>query len=308
MKDTLFKKERIYVFMNRKQLINKKNDILKKFKQEKVSEPKRMKKTVPTIFVTDDSKENVSLIKKRDFNTKNKKSRGVFIKVIKKNQIIMFVSALCLMGVGYLAYNPMEETNFVSTTLDNSALADIGDATFVSSQKIVEEIEKVKDNTVKSENTVSNSDSENEQNSISSNNLGENNMNTENTVNTSASLNEQKEKSDYFVNSKIDRDKMYSQMLESYQKILDNGNISGEQKAIAAQEITKINNQKNSIMIAENLIKTKGLEDVVIFINLDSISVVVKAEELSKEQIAQIQNIVTRELNVEIPNVHISTR
>ena len=294
--------------MNRKELINKKNNILKRIRQEKVSEPKRMKKTVPTIFVTDESKENISLIKKRDFGPKNRKSRGVFIKVIKKNQIIMFVSALCLMGVGYLAYNPMEESNFVSTTLDNSALADIGDATFVSSQKIVDEIEKVKEDTAISENIISNNVSKSDENTVNSNNIKENIVNTDNnldTVNTSAAI---KEQSDYFINSKIDRDKMYSQMLESYQKILDNSSVSGEQKAIATQEITRINNQKNSIMIAENLIKTKGLEDVVIFINLDSISVVVKAKELTKEQIAQIQNIITRELNVEIPNVHISTR
>ena len=242
--------------------------------EAKRTEPKRMKKTIPTIFITDDSKENVSLIKKREVSKKNKKSKGFFIKVIKKNQIIMFVSALCLISVGYLAYNPLEETNFVSTTLDNSALADIGDATFVSSQKIVEEVEK----------------------------------SSKNGVNTSTQAIIQKEKNDYFVNSRIDREKMYSQMLESYQKILDNQTVSGEQKAIATQEIAKINNQKNSIMIAENLIKTKGLEDVVIFINLDSISVILKADVLTKEQIAQIQNIITRELNTEIANVHISTK
>ena len=49
-------------------------------------------------------------------------------------------------------------------------------------------------------------------------------------------------------------------MLESYQKILDNSSVSSEQKAIATQEISKINNQKNAIMIAENLIKIKVLK------------------------------------------------
>ena len=232
--------------------------------------------------------------------------------MIKKNQIIMFISALCLVGVGYLAYNPMAETNFVSTTLDNSALADIGDATFVSTQQIVEEIEDAKENNklVVEENTVQNVsgdvDNNTENENIVENNITETNKIIENTtINTNAEV---KEEDDYFINSRLDRDKMYSQMLESYQKILDNINVSAEQKAIATEEIAKINNQKNSIMIAENLIKTKGLEDVVIFINIDSISVIVKADELSKEEIAQIQNIVTRELNAEIENVHISTR
>ena len=290
--------------MNRRELISS----LKKKQQE----GKRMKKTIPTIFITDESKENTSLMVKRNVNTKNKKSRRFFVKVIKKNQIIMFISALCLVGVGYLAYNPMAETNFVSTTLDNSALADIGDATFVSTQQIVEEIEEAKENNKLDveENTVQNVsgnvDNNTENENIVENNITEKNNIIENTtINTNAEV---KEVDDYFINSRLDRDKMYSQMLESYQKILDNINVSAEQKAIATEEIAKINNQKNSIMIAENLIKTKGLEDVVIFINIDSISVIVKADELSKEEIAQIQNIVTRELNAEIENVHISTR
>ncbi len=290
--------------MNRRELISS----LKKKQQE----GKRMKKTIPTIFITDESKENTSLMVKRNVNTKNKKSRRFFVKVIKKNQIIMFISALCLVGVGYLAYNPMAETNFVSTTLDNSALADIGDATFVSTQQIVEEIEEAKENNKLDveENTVQNVsgnvDNNTENENIVENNITETNKIIENTtINTNAEV---KEVDDYFINSRLDRDKMYSQMLESYQKILDNINVSAEQKAIATEEIAKINNQKNSIMIAENLIKTKGLEDVVIFINIDSISVIVKADELSKEEIAQIQNIVTRELNAEIENVHISTR
>lgn len=291
--------------MNRREIINS----LKK----KQKEGKRMKKTIPTIFITDDAKENTSLMVKRTVNTRNKKGGRFFVKVIKKNQVIMFISALCLVGVGYLAYNPMEETNFVSTTLENSALADIGDATFVSTQQIVDEIEEAKENnkinvgeTNTTNNTVAIEENTVENNSIQTNQ--ENSNSTENTtINTNAEIKDEEDE-DYFINSRLDRDKMYSQMLESYQKILDNVNVSAEQKAIATQEISKINNQKNSIMIAENLIKNKGLEDVVIFINLDSISVIVKAEELSKEQIAQIQNIVTREIGTEIENVHISTR
>ena len=61
-------------------------------------------------------------------------------------------------------------------------------------------------------------------------------------------------------------------------------------------------------MIAENLIKNKGLQDLIIFINGDSISIIVKAKELKEEQIAQIQNIISRELKGEIENIHISNK
>ena len=101
---------------------------------------------------------------------------------------------------------------------------------------------------------------------------------------------------------------MYSQTLDTYQKIIENESISVDQKAIAQKEISKINEQKNSIMIAENLIKVKGFEDLIIFINGENVSVIVKSDKLEEKEIAQIQNIVTRELGVKIENINISNK
>ena len=78
---------------------------------------------------------------------------------------------------------------------------------------------------------------------------------------------QQKEISTYFSETKLQRDTMYSQTLDSYQKMLDSTTISSEQKAIAQQEITRINDEKKAIMIAENLIKTKGFQDIVVFLS-----------------------------------------
>ena len=61
-------------------------------------------------------------------------------------------------------------------------------------------------------------------------------------------------------------------------------------------------------MICENLIKTKGIEDLVIFVNDKSISVVVRKDKLEQEQIAQIQNIIAREMEAELENIHISNK
>lgn len=61
-------------------------------------------------------------------------------------------------------------------------------------------------------------------------------------------------------------------------------------------------------MIAENLIIAKGFKDVVIFVNDGSVSVVIQAVELKQEEVAQIQNIVSRELNVDAEMIHISNK
>ena len=130
---------------------------------------------------------------------------------------------------------------------------------------------------------------------------------TETSSNNIESVNKDKQlNNNYFTQSRLDRDTMYSQTLDTYQKIIENESISADQKAIAQKEISKINEQKNSIMIAENLIKVKGFEDLIIFINGEN--VIVKSDKLEEKEIAQIQNIVTRELGVKIENINISNK
>ena len=101
---------------------------------------------------------------------------------------------------------------------------------------------------------------------------------------------------------------MYSQMLETYENILNSSNSLETQKQSATEEIKKINDTKNSIMICENLIKTKGFEDSIIFVNGESISIVVKDNQLTAEKVAQIQNIISREMNAKVENIHISNK
>ena len=131
------------------------------------------------------------------------------------------------------------------------------------------------------------------------NNESDKNM-IDNTVETNSNIN-----NDYFIQSKLERDAMYSQMLETYKNVLNSTNSLETQRQSATDEIQKINNIKNSIMICENLIKTKGFENNVIFVNGESINIIVGAKEISQEEIAQIQNIISREMKAQIENIHI---
>lgn len=212
------------------------------------------------------------------------------MKVLKKNQLVILVIALMFVTAGYLNYTANESAIQTGTnTVKEEQYAAIGDATLVNSGELLEEGDK--QNII---NTINNANETKQEK--------ETQKPEENALQTGAKTD------DYFDNSKLERDKMYSQMLESYQKILESTSISAEQKAISEQEVAKINQTKNAIMICENLISTKGFTDSVIFVNDTSVSVIVKAESLQPEQIAQIQNIITRELKVDITNVHISNK
>ena len=214
------------------------------------------------------------------------------IKILKRNQIIILVIALMLVSAGYLNYTTNQNNNVIETTAEINSIdyAGIGDAKLVSSNGIIENT----DNTAL----------------VPNNTTDENMTIEENTeiISTETSSNIDKETQEYFSSSRLNRETMYSQMIESYQKILENETISETHKSIAQTEIQNINQTKNRIMICENLIKTKGIEDLVIFVNDKSISVVIRADKLEQEQIAQIQNIIAREMQTEITNIHISNK
>ena len=226
------------------------------------------------------------------------------LKIIKRNQIIIFVIALMLITAGYLNYTTGDGGDLVATgsLVDSEEVAGIGDAKLVSSNAI-EGHESLDSTNIVSGNSTTNTAIDEKNNASLSGSSSENK-----TVTTSGTV--AKETDEYFTNSRLTRDTMYSQMIESYQKILDNNSISADQKAISQTEIKKINDLKNSIMICENLIKTKGFKDVVIFVNDISISVIIRAdaEEITGEGAAQIQNIVAREMKAEIDNIHISNK
>ncbi len=226
---------------------------------------------------------------------------------LKKNQIIVFVIGLMVITAGYLSYsNNLDYMNSIEAgaLADSEEMASIGDAKLVSAN-------------IADENTI-------DQNVIDGNEVQNDNANqidseetTSNTVNeyeisnivedVSTTLAEE-DNDDYFVSSRLERNTMYSQAIETYQKILNNTNISETQKKSAQQEITRLNNEQNGIMITENIIKTKGIEDLVIFSNNGSINVIIKGEEPEKNEIAQIQNIITRELEADIEDIHIMNK
>ena len=206
-------------------------------------------------------------------------------KNIKENfkQAGLTIFAIMLIGVGYINFSMQtqkdrglaveDKVNIGDVELVSSTSTDIGDSTSDMNNKneILQEVNNETEYTEEEENNID-------------------------------------EISNYFSNSKLERDKMYSQMLETYQKIADNTNISSEQKSIAINEISKITNLKNCIMIAENLIKNKGFEDVLILVNENSTSVVIRIENLSPENIAQIQNIISREVGIEVSKINISNK
>lgn len=196
----------------------------------------------------------------------------------KFKQIFLSFIAFSLILVGYLNYN-YDQNKTYEVSAESRNEINLGDVQLVNSEP---------------EKIVSN---ENINGAIVSNNELETRSN-----------NTKEEIDNYFEETKLQRDRMYSEMLETYQKLIDSLETPSDQKSIAAQEISNITSLKNGIMISENLIKNKGFENAIILVNNGKVSVVVKSNKLTQEQISQIQNIVQRELNIEVSNISISNK
>lgn len=224
------------------------------------------------------------------------------MKILKKNkekikQLFLSFLAFFLIGLGYFNWNLDQKSNNLELS-SNSNDINIGDVELVNSEPVKEfensivtntaivSNEDLKSNIVENENNIKNNVENNTENNIYNNQVNDN----------------------YFEETKIQRDRMYSEMTETYQKVIDSEETPVDQKSIAVQEISNITKIKNGIMISENLIKNKGFENVVILVNSGKVNVVVKSQKLLPEQISQIQNIVERELEIQVSNISISNK
>ena len=217
------------------------------------------------------------------------------IKNENKKQLILSLVATILIVTGYFNFQNVENNNMQAKIEDEISDENIGDVELVNSEALIME-NTVQNIVIQNEKVIKEIESKKEE--IEKENKKESEK-IEEIVNN-------KDSNNYFVKTRLERDNMYSRMLESYEEIVNNDKISSEQKAVAIQEISNINNYKNGIMISENLIKNKGFEDVVILINNNTVSVVVKKDNLYETDIVKIQNIIETKLGFEAKNISIS--
>ncbi len=225
---------------------------------------------------------------------KETKSLKILKKGFKKNEVVIYAIALMLVTAGYFNYTANIENSVLETASEDVK----------NTSGNTNAINNIENTTTNNENTTGiatnteNKEEKNETNNTSDEEIGDAKLVNSNSV-----------EEDYFATTKLTRDTNYADMISTYTKIIEDSSVPETQKAIAMKEITKINDKKNSISICENLLSTKGFKDYVVLLNNESVNVIVKVEgKLEKQQVAQIQNIVSRELNSKIENIHITEK
>jgi stage III sporulation protein AH len=104
--------------------------------------------------------------------------------------------------------------------------------------------------------------------------------------------------SDFFAQARIDREAGRSRSIETYNAVLQNENADSAAKASAEQGVLELAQNTETETAVENLLRARGFEDAVCYINNGMANVVVKTEVLDSAGAAQISEIVTQQSGI----------
>ncbi len=107
--------------------------------------------------------------------------------------------------------------------------------------------------------------------------------------------------------AKLMKEQVRAKNKETLMEIINNVNISEEQKQEAVDGMIALTDITEKETAAEILLEAKGFEDVVVSITDGMVDVVVNTVDLTEAQRAQIEDIVIRKTGIEAENIVIST-
>lgn len=111
--------------------------------------------------------------------------------------------------------------------------------------------------------------------------------------------------SNYFVEYRLARDKLRAALIERLNQIINNEKTEEKVRTKAQQEIINLNKIAEKELLIEGLIKAKGFEDALVFLNEDNARVVIDRDELTEQDVMKILEIVTSETGLKPTNIKI---
>lgn len=111
----------------------------------------------------------------------------------------------------------------------------------------------------------------------------------------------------FSASAKLNREQVRSKNEASLLEIINNTDISEDMKADAIASMNRMTDRAEKELDAELFLEAKGFKDSVVSINDDSVDVIVGAAEITDEQKAQIEDIVTRKTERNVSDIVITT-
>ncbi len=106
--------------------------------------------------------------------------------------------------------------------------------------------------------------------------------------------------------AKVTREQVRAKNKESLMEIIDNQNLSDDQKQEAVNQLLALTDLAEKEAAAETLLASKGFDQAVVSLTQEGADIVVSAAELSDANRAQIEDIVTRKTGIAAENIVIT--
>ena len=110
----------------------------------------------------------------------------------------------------------------------------------------------------------------------------------------------------FTTNARLVREQRRAQSKESLMAIIDNASLSEEQKQSAVETLVNLTTLAEKENAAELLLEAKGFADPIVNISENEVDVVINATSVTDQQIAQIEDIVTRKTGYEVQDITIT--
>lgn len=214
-------------------------------------------------------------------------------KIFRKNQLVLTLLAAMIAVAGYLTYADGENTaNTSKQAVDNHVLTDLSENDILS-----EEVAREQSKVLETESEIE---------SESAGEVFTDEIEPSTQVQPGESVLTSSKVTDYMAQVKLEREKNRSENKEVLNKIIDNKEISEDQKQSALDRLVHMTEVSELETQIENVLSTKGLEDTVVTIGDKNVDVVVGMTEITDAQRAQIEDVVKRKAEVSVDQIVIS--
>ena len=112
-----------------------------------------------------------------------------------------------------------------------------------------------------------------------------------------------KESSGFFVEYRLERERSRGQQIEIAREIINNANADPEVRKKAQEQMYQISDVLQKELEVESLIRAKGYKDSVVFLEGNTVTVVIQANNLNQEDAMKITDLVSRSTQVSAQNV-----
>ncbi len=111
----------------------------------------------------------------------------------------------------------------------------------------------------------------------------------------------------YFVQAKLDREQVRAKEKDMLMEMVNSSSTPADKKSEAANEVLELQKRIEKESAAEAMIESKGFNGVYVRIDDDTVDVVINKSSLTEQEIAQIQDIVSRKTGLGAEKIRINT-